>query len=121
MPTGVRIALGLLAGIFAGGLSIAVVEQIGHAVAEGEAVFIVAAIGLGLAGFVGGVVSTLVTRRRHLVWLIAIVLAGLSLVNVFSFAHPAWFVPVASVLLGLGAFGASKVAPAAPHSQQVAR
>ncbi|MEL7298662.1 MAG: hypothetical protein AAGJ86_13450 [Pseudomonadota bacterium] len=120
MPTGIRIALGLLAGIFAGGITIAVVEQIGHVVVQGEALFIVAAVGLGLAGFVGGAVSTLVTRRSHLVWVIAVVLAGLSLVNVFSFAHPVWFVPVAFVLLGLAAFGASKVAPAATRSQQVA-
>lgn len=82
---------------------IALIEAIGHKMVTGDTIFIVAAIGLGIAGLVGGVVATLIGRNSKLSWVIALLLAALSLLNVFSFQHPVWFLPLAFVLLGLGA------------------
>ena len=95
--------MAVVAGSFAGGGMIALIETIGHKVVTGDAIFIVAAIGLGIAGLVGGAVAALIGRNSKLSWVIALLLAALSLVNVFSFKHPVWFVPVAFILLCVGA------------------
>lgn len=102
MSNWVRTILAIVAGSFAGGAMIALIEAIGHKVVTGDTIFIVTAIGLGIAGLVGGTVAAFIGRNSRLAWVIALLLAGLSLVNVFSFKHPVWFVPVAFILLGLG-------------------
>ena len=95
--------MGIVAGVFAGGLTIALVESLGHAVTDGQTLFIVAAVGLGLAAFIGGRVSRKLSGHGFTVWVIAGALGCLSLINVFSFTHPVWFVPVAFALLAAGA------------------
>ncbi len=109
MPEWLRIVLALIVGVIGGGLCIAGVETVGHAVSDGEGQFWAAAIALGIAAFVGGGLAILIGRRTILAWGVGAVLAALSLVNVFSFAHPGWFVPVAMALLVLGAFAAARV------------
>ena len=110
MPNGLKIVLCVIAGLLAGGITLAVVETVGHTLVSGTAVFIVAAVGLGLAGLVGSSVAAQLSKRRIPAYVVGLLLAGLSLVNVFSFEHPVWFVPVAFVLLALGVgFAASRV------------
>ena len=108
MSNWMKLGLGLLAGTFAGGGSIAGVEMIGHSVAEGDAMFGVASVGLGIAAFVGGTIGVWISKMKQMPWIIALILAGLSLMNVFTFKHPVWFVPVAFTLLVLGAWLASR-------------
>lgn len=99
MPKWVRIALALIAGIFSGGTSIAVIEMLGHKFVAGQAVFIIAVIGLGVAAFLGGIFADWISKVSELAWVVSGLLALLSLINVFSFKHPTWFVPVALILL----------------------
>ncbi|MEL7310421.1 MAG: hypothetical protein AAFN07_02810 [Pseudomonadota bacterium] len=99
----------IIAGVFAGGLTIALVESLGHAVVEGQTLFVIAALGLGCAAFVGGLVSRKISGLGYTAWIIAGTLACLSLVNVFSFAHPVWFVPVAFALLAVGAAASLRI------------
>ena len=115
MPDGLKIVLFAIAGLLAGGMTLAGVEMAGHKLVSGNAVFIVAAVGLGLAGLVGGSVAALLSKRRVPAYVVGLLLACLSLVNVFSFKHPVWFVPVAFALLALGVwFAASRVKPNLP-------
>jgi len=51
---------------------------------------------------VGGSVAALMSKRRILAYVVGLLSACLSLVNVFSFAHSVWSVPIAFVLLALG-------------------
>ena len=102
MPNGLKMVLTVIAGLFAGGLTLALVEAVGHRLVSGDIAFIVAAVGLGLAGLVGGTVAGLLSKRRPPAYVVGLLLAALSLVNVFSFKHPVWFVPVAFALLALG-------------------
>lgn len=106
MSKWVRLILALIAGIFAAGLCVALIEMLAHRIVTGQAVFIVAAFGLGIAAFVGGSIATRISKVSQFAWVIAAVLALLSLVNVVSFSHPIWFVPVAAIALALGAFSA---------------
>lgn len=109
MPKWIRVGLGLLLGVFAGGGCIALVELLGHSIFQGKIVFVFAVLGLGFAAFIGGVVSAWISKWSRLPWVIAIILAGLSLMNVLSFKHPVWFVPVAFALIALGAWLASRL------------
>jgi len=104
MPKWMKTILALLAGTFAGGGTIALVEMIGHKAAEGETLFGIAAAGLGIAAFVGGAISNLIDKTNILPWVIAAILAALSVMNVMSFKHPGWFIPVGFALLALGAW-----------------
>lgn len=106
MSKSVRTALALVAGVVAGGASIAAIEMLGHSIAEGQAIFGFAAAGLGFSAFVGGSVAAWIGKASQLAFVVAAVLAGLSFVNVFSFQHPAWYVPIAFTLLGVGAWAA---------------
>jgi general stress protein CsbA len=83
--------------------------MIGHQVAAGDAKFAVAAIGLGLAGGLGGLLALFIGRAKWLAWAVAAVLLALSLVNVVSFPHPIWFVPVAAISLVIGALAANRI------------
>jgi len=98
-----RTILALVAGVVAAGAGIAGIEMLGHSMVDGQSVFVVAAAGLGIAAFVGGSVAAWIGKVGHLALVVATVLAGLSLVNVFSFKHPGWYVPVAFTLLAIGA------------------
>lgn len=101
-----RITLALVVGVVAGGISIAGIEMLGHSMVEGQSIFVFAAAGLGFAAFIGGSVAAWIGKVSHLAFVVATVLAGLSLVNVSSFKHPAWYVPFAFALLGVGAWAA---------------
>ncbi len=108
MPSWLKIALGILAGVFAGGLSLGLIEMAGHQIATGDAKFAIAAVGLGVAGFFGGLVALFIGRAKWLAWAIATLLMALSLINVFSFPHPIWFVPLAGFSLLIGALAANR-------------
>ncbi len=103
MSKWIRTTLALVIGLVAGGTSIAAIEMLGHSIVEDQSIFVFAAAGLGLSAFVGGSVAAWIGKVSHLAFMVATVLAGLSLVNVFSFNHPAWYVPIAFTLLGVGA------------------
>lgn len=103
MPSWIKTILALIVGTFTGGACIAVIEMLGHSLVTGQVIFIVAALGLGLAAFVGGLVAAWIGNVSILSFIVAVVLAGLALVNVFSFTHPGWYVPVAFGFLGIGA------------------
>ena len=104
MPNWLKISLGTIVGIFVGGASIAIIEMVGHQFIKGDGVFVVAVFGLAIAAFIGGSLANWVGKVSYPTWIIAIVLAGLSLMNVMTFKHPVWFVPAALVLLGAGAW-----------------
>jgi hypothetical protein len=106
-----RNALALLAGVIGAALLIALVETLGHQVFSGDAMFVVALAGLALGALVGGALSVRISASPVLAWIVAGLLGALSLVNVFSFDHPAWFVPAAAVALVAGAWIASRTAP----------
>ncbi len=95
--------LAFIAGVFTAGATVAVVEMLGHSAVEGQAVFGVAILGLAVAAFVGGMIAAMISKVSEFAYIIAGVLAILSLVNVFSFKHPSWFVPAAIISLGAGA------------------
>lgn len=111
MPSGLKMILSVIAGLFVGGASLAVIEMIGHSLLNKSSMFVVAAIALGVAGFFGGLTTALLTKKSQPAYVVGLFLAGLSLVNVFSFKHPVWFVPVAFILLALGTWFAASRAP----------
>lgn len=102
-----RIGLAVLAGIVTAGGCVAGIEMIGHRIVSGAGLFVVAAAGLGVSALIGGLIAIWIGRFPILAWVIAGVLACLSLINVFSFPHPVWFVPVGAALLIAGAFAAT--------------
>ncbi|MEP3654817.1 MAG: hypothetical protein ABJO36_07965 [Litorimonas sp.] len=102
MPNGLKMILVVIASLIAGGITLAIIEAIGHALFNHNIAFIFAALGLGIAGFVGGAIAVVLSKRREPAYVVGALLAGLSLINVFSFSHPIWFVPVAFALLAIG-------------------
>lgn len=100
MAAGRRI-LAVLAGVISAGVTVALVEGIGHAAVTGEAVFGVAVGGYALGALVGTVVAQIIADRRTAV-AVPLALAVLAAVNLFSFPHPLWFIPAAAVSLALG-------------------
>ncbi len=105
-----RNALALLAGLVGSGLCTAALEAVGHQAFTGEAVFVVAVVGLAIGAIVGGGLSVRISGLAIFGWIIAGLLAALSLVNVFSFPHPFWFVPAAAVALLVGGWVSSRMA-----------
>lgn len=110
-----RVVGGVIAGLVAGSVVIALVETAGHALFTGEALFGAVAVGYGLGALAGTVAATLIAGRRTAM-AVPVVLAVLAGVNLFAFPHPAWFAPAALVTLTLGWFvGASLAARRAVH------
>jgi hypothetical protein len=108
----VRKGLAVLVGLAAASACVMGVEAAGHALLSGDAVFAAAAGGLGVAALMGGAVASRNGRSAAPAWTVGALLGALSLVNVFSFAHPAWFVPIAAMALLLGSWLAARMAPA---------
>lgn len=96
-----RKILAVLAGVISAGVTVTLVEAIGHAAVSGEAVFGVAVGGYALGALVGTVVAQMIADRRTAV-AVPLLLAVLATVNLFSFPHPQWFIPAAAVSLALG-------------------
>ena len=82
------------------GMVIGLAETGAHAAVTGDGVFAAVCVAQGAAA--GGGLATKLGGSGVLAWIVAGVLLVLSLVNVFSFAHPAWFVPAVLVALGAG-------------------
>ena len=99
-----------VAGVLLAGVCVALVEGAGHAALAGPALFWAAAFGAGLGALVGGSVAVLIGRSPWLSWAVAAALAVLTLINVFSFAHPVWFLPVTGLVLVVGAWLAVRIA-----------
>ncbi|MEL6789806.1 MAG: hypothetical protein AAFO78_04440 [Pseudomonadota bacterium] len=104
-----RTGVALVVGVLVGGAAVAGVEATGHAFLKGPALFIIAALGLGIGSLLGTTAALFIGRRRWLAPTIGIVLWGLMLMNVFAFAHPVWFAPTATVLIALGVFAALRL------------
>ncbi len=111
MSPWVRKGLGVLAGVIVASLCVAGVETAGHAILSRDGAFGAAILALGIGAIVGGVVASRLGRSAALAWVVGALLAGLSLVNVFSFPHPVWFVPVAGVVLFLATMLAARLTP----------
>jgi len=109
MPQWLRTTLGIVAGVLAAGASVAVIETFAHTIVSGQSVFILAAIGLGLAAFIGGIIAAFIAKVGTAAWVIAAILALLSIVNIVSFPHPIWFAPVAGLCLVIGAWASTRL------------
>lgn len=109
MNTFLRRGLGVLVGTVGASLTIMSVEAAAHYVLEEEALFAGACAALGLGAFIGGTISRWIGRHRSLPWIVGAVLAVLTMINVQSFAHPGWFVPVAMFVLAVGTFAATRL------------
>lgn len=103
-----RTALGAVAGVVTAGVVIAAVEGATHARWTGDGPFVGAVLGYGLGAAVGTAVAGRIGGRTAGV-VVPVALAVLALVNVFSFAHPLWFVPAAGVALGVGWVAGSRL------------
>jgi hypothetical protein len=97
-----RKAGAVVAGVVVAGVVIGLVEAGAHGALSGDAVFAAVCVAQGLGAAVGGGLAAKLGGNGVLGWVVAAVLLGLSLMNVFSFAHPGWFVPVLLVALGAG-------------------
>lgn len=96
-----RRVLGILAGVLAAGLVVALAEAVGHAAATEPMVFGVVVIGYGLGSLAGTVTTVAIADRRTAI-AVPLILAVLAAINLFSFPHPLWFAPVAAAALALG-------------------
>jgi len=108
MRTWVRKTLALVGGMLAATACVAGVEAAGHALLSPGYAFGAAVAALGLGALIGGSVAARVAGTPAFGWIVAAVLAALSLVNVLSFAHPYWFVPAGAAALALGGWAASR-------------
>ncbi len=109
MPTWLRSIGAIIAGIFIAGGCVAAIETLGHQWLQGQGQFMAAALGLGFAALVGGGVALWIGKVTYFPVIIAAVLSVLMLINVFSFQHPVWFVPVALISLAAGVFAAQRL------------
>lgn len=91
----------VLMGAMIAGAVVAMVEAVAHGRLSGDALFAVVALGYGLGAGLGCLAASRLGGRWSC-FAIAVVLAVLALVNLYSFAHPAWFAAVAALSLGLG-------------------
>lgn len=82
-------------------LVVLVVESAGHAALEGDGVFGAAILGYGVAALIGTVIAAKVADSRTAA-AVPLILAGLAIINLFTFPHPPWFFPAAAVALALG-------------------
>lgn len=98
----IRRAASVVAGVVVAGIVIGLAEAGAHGAMTGDGVFAAVCGAQGLGAAAGGGLATKLGGSRVLAWIVAAVLLVLSLVNVFSFAHPAWFVPAVVVALGAG-------------------
>ncbi len=109
MPNALRIILALLAGAIVAILVVAGVEYAGHATAQPDAAWVVAAFAPGFGALVGGVLAILLARWRYAGWVLAVILAALAAINLMSFAHPQWFAPVVGIALVIGGWLATRI------------
>jgi hypothetical protein len=105
-----RRAGAVVAGVLVAGLVISLAEAGVHSVFDGDGVFGAVCVAQGVGAAVGGGLAARLGGRSGLAWIVAAVLLVLSLVNVFSFAHPGWFVPVVVVALGAGGWFGGRMA-----------
>jgi hypothetical protein len=117
--SGMRKAGAVVAGVVVAGMVIGLAEAGAHAAVSGDGLFAAACVAQGAGAAAGGGLAAKLGGSGMLAWVVAAVLLALSLVNVFSFAHPGWFVPV--VVLALGAGGRLGIAVASRPEEQVSR
>jgi len=110
MTKGLRYVLGVATGTLAAGASVAVVEAAAHALLSGGPMFAAAAAAIGLGAFVGTLVANRISGRRGAGVAVIALLAILSLMNILSFAHPAWFVPAGLAMLAAGGWAGASLA-----------
>ena len=104
----IRILVASIGGIVVAGLCIMLVEIVAHRQLSGEGVFGGAIVGLFIGALVGGFSAVRIARRPRMAWIVVGALFLLSMVNVSSFAHPAWFVPSAIAALIVGGWIATR-------------
>ena len=128
-----RIILGVLIGVIAGGLVIALVESAGHMIFPppegvnlkdpeelksimqeipvGAKAAVLVAWGLGV--FAGGVVARVISRRAvYAAWVVAGVLFAGAAWTMVMIPHPLWMMIGAVLVTLAGGFAANKITPA---------
>ena len=78
MPNWLKNTLALIAGVFLGGLSLGLLETLVHQIVDGEGRFVVAALSLGIAAALGGVLALFIGRTAWLAWGVGVILFALS-------------------------------------------
>lgn len=106
-----RKALAIVLGVIVAGGCIAAIESVGHRFGGGESAFVVAIGALFIGALAGGILAVRVAESSLHGWIVAAILALLSLINVVSFAHPTWFVPVADAVLLAAGWLSSRTLP----------
>lgn len=96
-------------GLAVASLCLLLIETAAHEALSGDALFFAAIAGLAIGAVAGGALAIWIGQRTIHAWIVAGALAALSLVNVFSFPHPSWFVIAAAVALAAGAWIATRV------------
>lgn len=125
-----RLILGLVAGVLAGGLTVGIVETIGHAIFPpppgvdasnpetlrtiidqiplGAKVAVIVAWGVGV--LVGGIVAAMIARRGPMpAWWIGAILLGMGAWTMLMIPHPAWMWIAAIVTTIIAAYGAGRI------------
>ncbi len=92
----------VVAGLVVAGVVIGLVETGAHGALSSDGVFAAVCVAQGLGAAVGGGLAAKLGGSGVLGSVVAALLLVLSLMNVFSFAHPGWFVPALLVTLGAG-------------------
>lgn len=103
-----RTIIGAVGGVIAAGVVIFVVEGVTHSVASGDHAFVGAVLGYGFGALAGSATATRVSGRGAGL-AVPLILAGLAAINLLSFPHPDWFAPMATIALGLGSWGGTRM------------
>jgi len=59
-------------------------------------------VGMGIGNIVGGNVAIHFGKSKYLALVMGALFVVLMLVNIFSFEHPGWFIPITFVCLAIG-------------------
>ncbi len=104
-----RAVLAVVGGVVAAGAVIAGIEAIGHTALDGEAVFGAAIAGYGIGAVAGSWVAAPLGAGRATA-AVPVLLGVLAAINLLALPHPAWFAPVALLVLAAGWWAGTRLA-----------
>lgn len=114
VPAWLRNGLGTLLGLILAAIVIATVEEFARTPrgVDDSAPFATALLGYALGALVGATLAARIARRgRIAAVVVAVVLAALAVVDVASFAHPLWFLPLAIAIFVAGGWAGARLTP----------
>ncbi len=91
-----------VAGFIAGALLATLIGILGYRLFTDDAAFMASSVGLGIGNIVGGNVAVHFGKSKYLGLIMGALFVGLMLINVLSFQHPGWFIPITFVCLAIG-------------------